>query len=100
MSLSTSGRVTVTSPRTTPAAHSSDRSRKSAGSSSTSAMPISAACFGLSILFCISGFCRITWVAAGMPIRFGSSWVPPQPGTSPRKHSGRLTAAAPREMVR
>lgn len=100
MSLSTSGRVTVTSPRTTPAAHSSDRSRKSAGSSSTSAMPISAACFGLSILFCISGFWMITCVAAGMPIRFGSSCVPPQPGMRPSETSGSARAAAPADSVR
>ena len=63
-------------------------------------MPSSAACFGLSILFCISGFWMITWVAAGMPIRFGSSWVPPQPGTRPRETSGSASAAAPPESVR
>ena len=57
---STSARVTAMSPRTTPAAHSSERSRKSAGSNSASEMPISCAWAGRSILFCINGFCTMT----------------------------------------
>ncbi len=57
---STSGRSTVVCPLTTEAAHSSDRSRKSAGSNSTSAMPSSCASAGRSILFCCNGFCTMT----------------------------------------
>ena len=90
---STSGRETATSPPTTPAAHSSDRSRKSAGSNTTSAMP-SFAAFGPGvILFCARAFSTMTVTAGSMPIRFGSSCVPPQPGTSPRKTSGKATTA-------
>ena len=45
------------------------------------------------ILFCASAFSTITVTAGSMPIRFGSSCVPPQPGTSPRKTSGKATIA-------
>ena len=90
---SISGRATVTSPPSTPTAHSSDRSRKSAGSNSTSAMPSFAAFGAGSILFCASAFSTTTVTAGSMPIRFGSSCVPPQPGISPRKTSGNATMA-------
>ena len=56
MSRSISGRMTVTAPSTTASAHASDRSRKSAGSKISSAMPSSRACAGLSV-FWVSGFC-------------------------------------------
>ena len=45
------------------------------------------------ILFCASAFSTITVTAGSMPIRFGSSCVPPQPGTRPRKTSGKATTA-------
>ena len=90
---STSGRATVTSPPRTPTAHSSERSRKSAGSRTASAIP-SFAAFGAGvILFCASAFSTMTVTAGSMPIRFGSSCVPPQPGTRPRKTSGKATIA-------
>ena len=99
MSLSISGRSTVTVPPTTPAAHSSERSRKSAASKISSATPISRACLGRST-FWVSGFCRMTCAAPAMPIRLGSSWLPPQPGTRPIATSGRPRAAAPVLTVR
>ena len=50
-------------------------------------------------LFWASAFSTITPTAASMPIRFGSSCVPPQPGTRPRKTSGKATTAV-EAMVR
>ena len=97
---STSGRSTTVSPRTTAEAHSSDCSRKSAGSSSTSAMPSSKACLALSMRFWFIAFSTMTVTALSAPTRLGSSWLPPQPGTSPRKTSGNATAAAPADRVR
>ena len=58
-------------------------------------MPSSRASAGLSILFCISGFSTMTFAASITPIRFGSSCVPPQPGTRPSDTSGSASAAAP-----
>ena len=54
----------------------------------------------LSIRFWFSGFSMITVTALSAPIRFGSSWLPPQPGTRPRKTSGSAMAGTPAEMVR
>ncbi|CAB4910041.1 unannotated protein [freshwater metagenome] len=96
---STGLRSTVTAPVRTPAAHSSERSRKSAGSNTASAMPSFAARGPDVIRFWDSAFSTITETAASMPIRSGRSWVPPQPGTRPRKTSGKATNAPP-EMVR
>ena len=39
-------------------------------------------------------------IAFSGPIRRGRSWVPPHPGTRPRKHSGRAIAVTPEETVR
>ena len=40
-------------------------------------------------------FSTMTVTALSAPIRFGSSWLPPQPGTRPRKTSGNATAGTP-----
>ena len=54
------------------------------------------AAFGPAVtLFCARAFSTMTVTASSMPMRFGSSCVPPQPGTSPRKASGNATAAPP-----
>ena len=84
----------------TRAAHSSDCSMKSADSKVTSKIPNSAAWAGLSILFWFTGFSTMTVTALSAPMRLGSSCVPPQPGTSPRKHSGSAMAAALLASVR
>jgi hypothetical protein len=44
-------------------------------------------------LFCARAFSTITVTAGSMPIRFGSSCVPPQPGTRPRNASEKATTA-------
>ena len=38
--------------------------------------------------------------AAAGPISRGSRYAPPQPGTRPRKHSGKATIGTPEEIVR
>ena len=96
---STSSRCTATLPDTTSAAHASERSRKSAGSNNASATPSSCACAGRNTLR-VNGFWMITWAAPTIPIRFGSSCEPPQPGISPSDTSGSPSAAAPPETVR
>ena len=50
--------------------------------------------------FWLSGFSMMTFSAPAGPIRRGSRYVPPQPGSRPRKHSGRATAVTPEEIVR
>jgi hypothetical protein len=50
--------------------------------------------------FCDSGFSMISLIAFAGPTRRGSSCVPPQAGTRPRKHSGSATAGTPEEIVR
>ena len=54
----------------------------------------------LSIRFCDSAFSMMTVTAASGPISLGNSVQPPQPGTRPRKHSGKASAGTPEEMVR
>jgi hypothetical protein len=95
-----SARSTVTSPASTRAAQRSDSSRKSAGSDISSAMPSANASGPRSVLFWLSGFSMITFSAAAGPISRGSRYVPPQPGTRPRKHSGSATTGTPEEIVR
>ena len=87
-------------PPAPAAAQRSDSSRKSAGSNIASAMPSANASGPRSILFCDSGFSMITFSALAGPISRGSRYAPPQPGTMPRKHSGRATAGTPEEIVR
>ena len=43
---------------------------------------------------------RTISTSAAAPTRSGSSWVPPQPGTRPRKHSRSASAPAERDSVR
>ena len=90
----------MTSPRTTEVAQASDCSRKSAGSNIASAMPSLKACGPLSMRFWFIAFSTMTVTALSGPIRLGSSWLPPQPGMSPRNTSGRASAGTPEEIVR
>ena len=71
-SRSTSGRLTETEPESTPAAHVSDSSRKSAGANIASAMPSLKAAGPLSILLVFIGFSMITVRAFWTPTRLGS----------------------------
>ena len=93
-------RSTTVRPATTSAAQAIDRSRKSAGSNIASAMPSATALGPDSIRFWLRALSTMTVSAAGTPTRRGSRYVPPQPGTRPRKHSGSATAGTPEEMVR
>ena len=97
---SISGRSTVVLPVTTDAAHVKDCSRKSAGSKIASAMPSSKACLALSMRFWFIAFSTMTVTALSAPIRFGSSWLPPQPGIKPRNTSGNAMAGTPADSVR
>ena len=45
--------------------------------------------------FWLSGFSMMTFSACAGPIRCGSRYVPPQPGSRPRKHSGNATVVIP-----
>ncbi|CAM5374077.1 hypothetical protein STENM36S_01129 [Streptomyces tendae] len=97
---SISGRSTVISPLRTDAVQISDCSRKSAPSKIASAMPSSWTCAPLSCLFWFRLFSMMTETALSAPIRFGSSVQPPQPGTRPRKTSGRENAGRAADTVR
>ncbi len=97
---STGARSGVTRPVTMPAAQSSERSRKSAASYTRSTRPSRNASAGRSIVLSASGFSTMTVTAASAPTRLGSSQLPPQPGTSPRKHSGNAIAPAALDAVR
>src|SRR5690242_1092941 len=50
--------------------------------------------------FWLSGFSTMTFSAFPGPIRCGKRYVPPQPGSRPRRHSGNATAVTPEEIVR
>ncbi len=63
-------------------------------------MPRPTTSLALSIRFCDNGFSMTTLRAFAGPTRFGSSQQPPQPGSSPRKVSGRAKAGTPAETVR
>ena len=66
----------------------SDSSRNSTGSRSASAKPSSNASGPVSILFWRIAFVTMNLTAVAGPTSRGTSWVPPQPGMIPRKHSG------------
>ncbi len=87
-SLLTSGRSTFFSPLMTAAANASESSRNVTGASSSSATPSLNAWAPVAILLLLSGFVMMSCSAFSTPMRFGSKYVPPQPGTRPRKHSG------------
>ena len=90
----------LTLPVSTRAAQRSDSARKSAGENSASAIPSEKACAPSSMRFWLSGFSTMILSAWAGPIRCGSRYVPPQPGSSPRKHSGIPAAVTPEEIVR
>lgn len=48
----------------------------------------------------LSGFEMMTSSAFSMPMRFGSSHAPPQPGMIPRKTSGSAKAGTDESIVR
>ena len=50
--------------------------------------------------FWFSAFSTMTVTALSAPTRFGSSWLPPQPGTRPRNTSGKAIAGTPEDIVR
>jgi hypothetical protein len=95
-----SWRSTVVVPDSTDAAQRTDCSRKSAASNCASASPSMKACAPVSIVFWFRGLLTITSRAVAGPTSRGSRYVPPQPGTSPRKVSGRATAGAVAAIVR
>ena len=82
------GRLTLIEPPSTPSAHLRESSRKLAGPNIASAMPSSNACGPFSMRLFLSGFEMMTSRAFSMPIRFGSSQAPPQPGDQPEEHLG------------
>ena len=50
--------------------------------------------------FCFKGFSITTLSAFLIPIKFGSKYAPPQPGSNPRNTSGSAMAGAAELTVR
>ena len=93
------------SPGPVPSAASSsakaiDSSTNSGGSSRRSAKPSSKASGPVSIRFWRIGFATTNLTAVSAPTRRGTSCVPPQAGTIPRKHSGHAKWRTAVEIVR
>ncbi|OIQ69712.1 hypothetical protein GALL_486840 [mine drainage metagenome] len=86
-------RAIVVFPLKTCATKATECSRKSAGEKAASAIPKPRASLPDSILLLFNALAMITCTAASGPIRRGSRYAPPQPGTSPKKTSGRATVA-------
>jgi hypothetical protein len=94
------GRLTSIAPEMTPSAQRIDCSRNEAEGKDASAMPSSMTSAAFSVRLFLSGFSMTTLRAFSMPMRFGSSHAPPQPGMIPRKTSGSATAGTDSSTVR
>ncbi|CAB4919397.1 unannotated protein [freshwater metagenome] len=76
-------------PLKTETANATDLSIKSEGSKTASTTPKASASLAFIIVLLLSALSIITCTARSGPISFGSMVAPPQPGTKPKKTSGR-----------